>query len=465
MTILLSVILFVVVSNQYYADATPQSHFLQDLLRFYGKNESLSTDDMKHFLNLITTRRPQSIDNEDNPLQNSECMSPEELLEWHGLGNVSELTLSQLEVMCPAFLTQVLLPACPYVGPGDTKPLSSEVWGYGFLSVTLINLAALLGLLLVPFTEKPYFPKVLTYFIGLAIGTLFSNAVLQLIPEALGFDPKADNYVLKAIGIFGGFYILFFTERVLKMALKLDYEHGHSHASPPVQQNCKEKTDVVTITSFSTVSLNNANTVSSSVSTSVANLINNDMTNGNSAPDTEQERTVACHWLRGEQISNIKTVAWMITLSDALHNFIDGLAIGASFTVSILTGFSTSIAIVCEEFPHELGDFVILLNSGMSVPQAVFFNLLSAMCCYLGLALGIVLGSNFAPNAIFAVAGGMFLYIALADMFPEMNNIMNATQRSAMEKAFFFLIQNAGLLSGFSIILLITLFAGDINLG
>lgn len=52
----------------------------------------------------------------------------------------------------------------------------------------------------------------------------------------------------------------------------------------------------------------------------------------------------------------------------------------------------------------------------MSVSQAVFFNMLSAMCCYLGLVLGIVLGSNFAPNAIFAIAGGMFLYIALADM-------------------------------------------------
>lgn len=57
------------------------------------------------------------------------------------------------------------------------------VWGYGFLAVTVINLAALVGLFLVPLTKKSYFPKVLTYFIGLAIGTLFSNAVLQLIPE------------------------------------------------------------------------------------------------------------------------------------------------------------------------------------------------------------------------------------------------------------------------------------------
>lgn len=45
----------------------------------------------------------------------------------------------------------------------------------------------------------------------------------------------------------------------------------------------------------------------------------------------------------------------MITLSDGLHNFIDGLAIGASFTASVFQGISTSVAILCEEFPHELG--------------------------------------------------------------------------------------------------------------
>uniref|UniRef100_A0AAR2INE1 Solute carrier family 39 member 8 n=1 Tax=Pygocentrus nattereri TaxID=42514 RepID=A0AAR2INE1_PYGNA len=298
--------------------------------------------------------------------------------------------------------------------------LSLSVWGYGFLAVTLINLASLLGLFLVPFTKKSYFPKVLTYFIGVAIGTLFSNAVLQLIPEALGFDPKADDYVSNAVGIFGGFYLLFFTERVLKIVLKADSEVR----APP-------HNDIV-----------------------ISNISND-----------EACVLLACRWLRGERISNIKTMAWMITLSDALHNFIDGLAIGASFTLSLLIGFSTSIAIVCEEFPHEIGDFVILLSSGMSVPQAVFFNLLSAMCCYLGLVLGILLGSSFAPNVIFAIAGGMFLYISLTDMFAEMNGIMMAHTKGSREKVIFFLFQNGGLLTGFTIILLITMFAGDINLG
>ncbi|KAG7334224.1 hypothetical protein KOW79_002631 [Hemibagrus wyckioides] len=436
--------------------------FLRDVLSFYGENSSLSTTNLENFLNLITSRRaPASIDSQANPLRNAECLSAPDLLDAFGLSNVSELTVDQLELICPAVITQVLLPSCPYT-TSSAITTDPQVWGYSFLAVTIINLASLLGLLLVPLTKKSYFPKVLTYFIGVAIGTLFSNAVLQLIPEALGFDPKVDNYVSHAIGIFGGFYLLYFTERVLKIALKADPEHNHF---PSLQTND------VTITSFSNdIIINN---MTSDVITSNANheVLPNSPSEKPSQPTmnlaNEQEpcMLVGCRWLRGEPVSNIKTVAWMITLSDGLHNFIDGLAIGASFTVSLLTGFSTSIAIVCEEFPHELGDFVILLNSGMSVPQAVFFNMLSAICCYLGLVLGILLGSSFAPNAIFAIAGGMFLYIALADMFPEMNEIMSAHARGRKGKLLFFLFQNGGLLTGFSIILLITMFAGDINLG
>ncbi|XP_076830559.1 metal cation symporter ZIP8 isoform X3 [Brachyhypopomus gauderio] len=436
-------------------------YHLQDILRFYGSNSSLSTTNLENLLHLITSRRaPASIDSAANPLRNAECLSVSDLLAVFGLANVSEVTLNQLELMCPAVLTQVLLPSCPHTTP-QSQTIDSEVWGYGFLAVTIINLASLLGLLLIPFTKKSYFPKVLTYFIGVAIGTLFSNAVLQLIPEALGFDPKADDYVWKAVGIFGGFYILFFTEKVLKMALKADSEHCHAHFP----------TADVTIASFSNdIVINNmcndviTNTINRDV---VPNIPCDKTVHPTVSPVNDQEACVflTCRWLRGERVSNIKTVAWMITISDALHNFIDGLAIGASFTVSLLTGFSTSIAIVCEEFPHELGDFVILLTSGMSVPQAVFFNLLSAMCCYLGLVFGILLGSNFAPNVIFAIAGGMFLYISLADMFPEMNSIMTTHARGTRGKVIFFVLQNGGLITGFSVILLITMFAGNISLG
>lgn len=44
--------------------------------------------------------------------------------------------------------------------------------------------------------------------------------------QALGFDPKQDNYTLKAVGIFGGFYLLFFMEKILKMSLKTEHQVG-----------------------------------------------------------------------------------------------------------------------------------------------------------------------------------------------------------------------------------------------
>lgn len=57
----------------------------------------------------------------------------------------------------------------------------------------------------------------------------------------------------------------------------------------------------------------------------------------------------------------IAPVAYMIIFGDALHNFIDGLSIGSAFTQSIMTGVGVSVAVLCEELPHELGKCKICL--------------------------------------------------------------------------------------------------------
>ncbi|KAL1261784.1 hypothetical protein QQF64_007049 [Cirrhinus molitorella] len=411
-----------------------QQVFVKDIVAVYGENGSLDLNGIKSLLETIVQNKL-----DPNIPLHAQCVSGEDILVHYGLQNLSHLTEEHLVTVCPALLNQAVLPPC-----STEPPVHSDlrVWGFGFLAVTIINLASLLGLTLIPVTKKPYFPKVLTYFIGLAVGTLFSNAALQLIPEAFGFDPNADGYVFKAVGIFGGFYALYVTEKILRIVLKPEHEHGHGHSHFQPSENIQNGV---------------INTVDSDF-----NFTSSEKTSITSDLPVEQG---SCRWLRGRGLANVKTVAWMISLSDALHNFIDGLAIGASFTVSILSGFSTSIAIVCEEFPHELGDFIILLNAGLSVPQAVFFNLLSAMSCYLGLVLGILLGSAFAPSIIFAFAGGMFLYISLADMLPEMNMIASEQVQSTRADVIFFAIQNAGILTGFAMILLITLYGGNINLG
>lgn len=73
----------------------------------------------------------------------------------------------------------------------------------------------------------------------------------------------------------------------------------------------------------------------------------------------------------------------------------------------------------------------------MTIRQALFFNFISACCCYVGLAFGIVAGSHFSANWIFALAGGMFLYIALADMVNDEARRLPGT-RSGPCQGFFF---------------------------
>uniref|UniRef100_A0A8C5PUK3 Zinc transporter ZIP6 n=1 Tax=Leptobrachium leishanense TaxID=445787 RepID=A0A8C5PUK3_9ANUR len=116
--------------------------------------------------------------------------------------------------------------------------------------------------------------------------------------------------------------------------------------------------------------------------------------------------------------AGIATLAWMVIMGDGLHNFADGLAIGAAFTEGLSSGLSTSVAVFCHELPHELGDFAVLLKAGMTVKQAVLYNALSAMLAYLGMITGIVIG-HYAENVsmwIFALTAGLFMYVAFVDM-------------------------------------------------
>ncbi|XP_077996720.1 metal cation symporter ZIP14-like [Glandiceps talaboti] len=151
----------------------------------------------------------------------------------------------------------------------------------------------------------------------------------------------------------------------------------------------------------------------------------------------------------------IASVAWMVIMGDGLHNFTDGLAVGAAFADNLTGGISTSIAIFCHELPHELGDFAILLSSGMSVRLAVMYSLLSSLLSYIGMFIGITL-SNYTEASlwIFALAGGMFLYIALVDMLPEMMH----GGRSNGKVWRTLLLQNIGIFTGVGIMLVIGLF-------
>ncbi|KMQ88794.1 zinc transporter foi [Lasius niger] len=157
---------------------------------------------------------------------------------------------------------------------------------------------------------------------------------------------------------------------------------------------------------------------------------------------------------------SMSSVAWMVVLGDGLHNFTDGMAIGAAFSANIAGGFSTAIAVLCHELPHELGDFAVLLRAGMSTQQAVFYNVISSVLCLLGMIFGILLGSTPAATSwIFAAAAGIFIYIALVDMIPELSSSHSAESGSLWQCIW----QGLGLSTGLGIMLLIAAYEHDLK--
>lgn len=118
-----------------------------------------------------------------------------------------------------------------------------------------------------------------------------------------------------------------------------------------------------------------------------------------------------------------KVLPYVILMGDALHNFIDGIIIAASFLVSVPVGIATTVAVVIHEIPQEIGDFAALLYGGFGKAKALMFNFISALAAVLGAVLVLLLSANFENlvSSLIPVAAGGFIYIALADMIPEMH--------------------------------------------
>ena len=116
-------------------------------------------------------------------------------------------------------------------------------------------------------------------------------------------------------------------------------------------------------------------------------------------------------------------VSSMILVGDGVHNFLDGLIIGASYIISVPAGIATTLAVALHEIPQEIGDFGVLLHGGFTKGKALAFNFLSALTAFVGVIVALVL-TNYIENIeafIVPVAIGGFIYIAGADLIPELN--------------------------------------------
>jgi zinc and cadmium transporter len=131
------------------------------------------------------------------------------------------------------------------------------------------------------------------------------------------------------------------------------------------------------------------------------------------------------HWHHhGEdtEASHIHPVGRLLLASDVIHNFLDGVIIAASFMVSVPVGFATTLAVVLHEIPQEVGDFAVLLHAGYTKRRAIFLNFITALSAFFGGALFFAIGEYATPLTAYFIpltAGG-FIYIAVADLIPEL---------------------------------------------
>ncbi|XP_033118397.1 zinc transporter ZIP12-like [Anneissia japonica] len=384
-------------------------------------------------------------DDHDDDHGEKQCYSGESLLDIFGIDHESGLHQEDLERICPALLQQVLSKSCEEEHQEEETVQEEEdkakVWLAGLGSVIIISLASLGGVVILPCIGKESYYYIIQLLIALAVATLAGDAILHLLPQAFGLhahgaseDTHDDEdhgplseelaFVWKGFAVMGAIYAFFLLEKIMGMLMvthrPLESNHNHHHDFP-MKENKQ-------------------------LTASTTHLKEDGI-------DDEDSTT------NGGFFKRLSSMAIMILLGDTMHNFGDGLAIGAAFALSMGTGVATSIAVLCHELPHEFGDFAVLLNSGLKFKEALLLNFLSSLTAIVGVCIGIEVGENEeARQWIFAVVAGMFLYVALGDMMPELMH------PSKGHKWLVFLVQNIGFLVGTAIILIIALYEDSISI-
>lgn len=116
-------------------------------------------------------------------------------------------------------------------------------------------------------------------------------------------------------------------------------------------------------------------------------------------------------------------LAPMVLVADGIHNIIDGALIAASFLISPALGIATTIAVFLHEIPQEIADYALLIHAGYTRARALFFNFLSGLTALVGALIVFFLGSEMELFGAYAAAvtAGAFIYLAAADLIPDLH--------------------------------------------
>ncbi len=139
-----------------------------------------------------------------------------------------------------------------------------------------------------------------------------------------------------------------------------------------------------------------------------------------------------CH----EDRCEVHPFSYLNLFGDSIHNFLDGLVIGASFLIDIRFGIVTTLMVILHEIPQEIGDFGVLVYGGFDKFKALTYNFLTALFAILGSVIGFYFSGMLGKFSavVFPFTAGGFIYIASCDLIPEIH------KQSSLKKATFSMV-------------------------
>lgn len=390
--------------------------------------------------------------------------------EYNEFINTVKLTPAAFMKLCPALLSQidqqVCIRALPLTHGEDPEESLWNAWIYASCSLFILSCCGLVGICLVPLMKTSAYQEILKLLVAIAVGTLSGDALMHLLPHALVPDHETESHMHEASNSHehvhdnGPVWIcacafltacfMYILENLLpllnnKKSSSHEHAHGHGHSHSHAHghthntKSCPETPPAPT--GVATAMQPGPTTSVSTLDTREINVMLNEQ---------QQDKKAVSRPLT--------PLAFMVIIGDGLHNLTDGLAIGAAFATTPVTGLATAFAVFCHELPHELGDFALLLQTGVSMRRAVFLNIISSVLSFIGMAIGLLIAGTHTSMTrwIYAGTAGSFLYIAFADLLPA----MAAEGRRDFKSN---LIQIFGILIGGVIMLFIALYEHDLE--
>uniref|UniRef100_A0A914WQE0 Uncharacterized protein n=1 Tax=Plectus sambesii TaxID=2011161 RepID=A0A914WQE0_9BILA len=340
-----------------------------------------------------------------------------------------------------------------FIHKHDHDPLEQpelwHIWGIGLLMITITAFAASIGILFVPKIHRGIAKQLMTMMGGFGAGALTGATMFVMFPEAFHITKLGStDYPLKAWLVLIGIYMLFIIDKFFKFFIEF-----------------RNKVDEPT-TSFGKIAEqlaggHRAAQARKKATTTVQTARNYAMQK--IAPTSELPEINIIDKI-GEDVDGS---THMVLFGNLIINLVDGLAIGVAFRQSLIRGLMIGIAVAVQQFPQELTDLAILIELGIGIKKTLLLNLIPAALSYLGFVIGVVLDniSERYGDSIFALAAGMYLYICLSSLIPEMSEkVLEELQHSRIGGMLTALFQIVFLTLGMLFIFGMAVLSGDIIL-